>query len=407
MLTYEHDIFSDEINFTQGEFVVNQNIIDLLFALLRSSICDYRLQETEKELLSEDLLQKIFVISKKHDVSHLFATGLDKNGLLESGNDKIGNDVIMAVYRYTHLSYEYDKVCDTLENANIPFIPLKGSVLRQWYPEPWMRTSCDIDILVHEGDVEKASSYLVDNLEYKREEKGSHDISLFSPGKMHIELHYDLVEDGVLNSSSNVLRTVWETAILHKNKKNQFEMSDEMFYFYHVAHMAKHFVNGGCGIRSFIDLWILDTLNDVDQDKRNELLQQGNLLQFAEIARQLSKVWFGNAEHTEITRQMEQYILLGGVYGTNENRVAVQQQKEGGRLKYAISRIFMSYDNLKFQYPILQKHRWLTPIMEVRRWFKLVFCGRIKNSVSELKHNNNISSTEAESMQAFLNNIGL
>ena len=65
------------------------------------------------------------------------------------------------------------------------------------------------------------------------------------------------------------------------------------------------------------------------------------------------------------------------------------------------------YDVIKFHYPVLQKHRWLTPIMEVRRWFKLIFCGHAKRTVRELKYNSNISRAEAENAQAFLKNIGL
>ena len=77
----------------------------------------------------------------------MVAEGLNKNGLLAKENQEVGNEIIKAIYRHAQLSYEYVAVCDALETAQIPFIPLKGSVLRKWYPEPWMRTSCDIDIL--------------------------------------------------------------------------------------------------------------------------------------------------------------------------------------------------------------------------------------------------------------------
>lgn len=378
-----------------------------LFILLRAAIHGNQLQETERTHLSDDVISELFMLAKRHDIAHLYAVGLDINGLLQNATDEIGKEIIKAIYRYTQISYEYIKLCDTLEAAHIAFMPLKGSVLRKWYPEPWMRTSCDIDILVKADEVDKAAEYLVNSLGYVHNGKGSHDISLFSPGKQHIELHYDLVEDGWANASSEVLKSVWETAVVHEGKKYWLEMPDEMFYFYHLAHMAKHFEQGGCGIRPFIDLWILDGIDGVDVVKRNELLMQGNLLKFTEVARRLSKVWLDNAEHTEITKQMEQYILRGGVYGTSENRIAVQQQKKGGRLKYALSKIFIPYDTIKFHYPILQKHRWLTPIMEVRRWFKLAFCGHAKRSMRELKQNSKISVSEAENIQSFLKNIGL
>jgi hypothetical protein len=85
----------------------------------------------------------------------------------------------------------------------------------------------------------------------------------------------------------------------------------------------------------------------------------------------------------------------------------VQQQKKGGRVKYALSKIFLPYDVIKFHYPVLQKHRCLTPLMQVRRWCKLIFCGHLKRSAKELQYNNSITDTEAKNIQNFLHNIGL
>ncbi len=385
---------------------MSQNTVVLLFSLLRSAICGEGLDEKSKEAFSSDVVHELYLLSKKHDISHLIEYALNKNRIA-NGEQEFGHEAIKAAYRYEQLNYEYIGLCEILERAQIAFIPLKGSVIRKYYPEPWMRTSCDIDILVRENEAENIASYLVDNHGYLRETKTSHDISLFSPNNKHIELHYDLVELGWANASFKVLRAAWETSLVHEDKMYWREMPDEMFYFYHIAHMAKHFEQGGCGIRPFIDLWILDNIPEAEVDKRDELLRQGDLLKFAEAARLLSRVWLGGAEHTEITKQMESYVLSGGVYGTNENRIAIQQQKKGGRLKYALSKIFIPYDTIKFHYPILQKHRWLTPIMEVRRWFKLVFCGHAKRSMQELKHNGSISAIEAENIQMFLKNVGL
>ena len=68
---------------------------------------------------------------------------------------------------------------------------------------------------------------------------------------------------------------------LCENSKFRYEMTDEFFYFYHIAHMAKHFENGGCGIRPFVDLVVLDRMDSENFSKRDELLKSGGLLQFA------------------------------------------------------------------------------------------------------------------------------
>lgn len=48
---------------------------------------------------------------------------------------------MIAIYRYEKINYELNRLRSALNEAQIPFIPLEGSVLRQYYPEPWMRTS--------------------------------------------------------------------------------------------------------------------------------------------------------------------------------------------------------------------------------------------------------------------------
>lgn len=386
---------------------MDQRSIQILFALLRSAICGTILTEEERNICSFELIQDLLKISDDHDITPILAMGLKQNGLVSKENSGIEKHILKAVYRYERLRHEYENLCNALEKAQIPFLPLKGSVIRKYYPEAWMRTSCDIDILVREEDTEKAKMLLVNEYGYICHGQSSHDVSLFTPTNIHIELHYDLVEDGSANKASEVLKNVWNTAVNRDSFSFWYEMPDEMYYFYHLAHMAKHFENGGCGIRPFIDLWILDNIQGANVEIRNKLLEQGELLKFADVARKLSRVWLENEEYDAVCKQMDDYILRGGVYGNDENRIIVQQQKNGGRLKYALSKIFISYDEIKFLYPILQKHRWLTPIMEVRRWFKLIFCGQLKHSAKELKYNSNITDTEAQKMQEFLNSIGL
>lgn len=395
---------------------MNYEAKKILFDLLRSAVCGNHIPESERALLSEDVLGEIFNISNKYDIAHLVSQGLYINGLITPENtadteckccQQFYKSQIISIYRYERIKHDYDKICETLEEEHIPFLPLKGAVIRDYYPEPWMRTSCDIDILVHKSDLKRVIDVFTEKHNYRFDHKLSHDVSMFSTSGLHIEFHYDLLEKGLINDSAEILSKVWDVSCVKNGYHCFYEMPDEMFYFYHIAHMAKHFENGGCGIRPFIDLWILDRIDTANPDKRNELLTSGKLLKFADTARRLSRVWFEGEKTDDLLLQMEDYILRGGLYGSNENRIIVQQQKKGGRLQYALSKIFIPYDMIKFYYPILQKHRWLTPIMEVRRWGKLIFCGHLKRTVKELNYNKNIDKTDADSTRKFLCDIGL
>lgn len=386
---------------------MDQRTIQILFALLRSAICGTKLTEGERNIYSPDMLQDLLKISSKHDVVHLVVLGLKQNNLIPQDKMDIEKYLLKSVYRYERIRYEYENLCAALEKAQISFLPLKGSVIRKYYPEPWMRTSCDIDVLVHREDLENAISYLSKNLNYIEKERATHDVSLFTQTGVHVELHFDLVEEGRANDAIDVLRTVWDDVMLHENNNFWYEMSDRFFYFYHIAHMAKHFENGGCGIRPFIDLWILDHMNDVDKVARDTLLSQGNLLKFTTVSRKLSEVWFGGKEADELTLEMQNFILHGGVYGSTDNRVALQQKKKGGRFGYVLSRMFIPYAKLKRYYPVLEKHRWLMPIMQIRRWFMLLNPNVARMAKNEMSANKNIENSEANVMNDFLENIGL
>ena len=125
------------------------------------------------------------------------------------------------------------------------------------------------------------------------------------------------------------------------------------------------------------------------------------------MARALCGVWFENAAPDPATQQLEDYILRGGVYGSSENHIAVQQQKQGGRLRYLLSKIFLPFDTIKYHYPVLQKHPWLMPVMQVRRWCKLLFCGHALRVTRQVAYGWQITGEAEEKTKIFLKNIGL
>jgi hypothetical protein len=392
------------------EVIMNQQTVDIMFSLLRYELCSGKCLESDDVDVLQEQMDALYKISKFHDIAHLVGHALITQGLLTRESEffkKYEKEQMLAVFRYEKMNYEFYELCNMLEEEKIPFLPLKGVIMRKYYPEPWMRTSCDIDILVRETDIVRATEAFVTHLKYTNNGSGPHDVSLTSPSGIHIELHYILLEDFRANENYKILKKVWNNVFLEENHAYQYTMNDEMFYFYHIVHMANHFVHGGCGIRPFIDLWILEHQVVHEDNKRNELLKQGGVFRFANCARCLSEVWFSNQTMDEISLNMQEYLLVGGIYGTVKNKVLVTQKKKGGRVRYILSRIFISYDSLKYLYPILQKHKWLTPVMQIRRWFRIVFCKRLRGSIYEISVSRNISKEQLFKTQMLLDSIGL
>ncbi len=379
-----------------------------LLALIRVAVCGAQADEQLKIACTPELLEQVYTLAARHDLAHLAGQGASRLGLPDSEPmQKCRQAAMMALYRYTRLSREYQMVCQALEEAEIPFIPLKGSVLRDSYPEPWMRTSCDMDILVHEADLDAATQCLTERLNYVNRGKSGHDVALQAPGGDCLELHYTMIEDFVSPRSQTILDSIWTDARPLPGKKFHLEISDGLFYYYHMIHMAKHVINGGCGIRTFLDVWILNNRVSHDRQARCALLEQGGLTAFAQAAEQLSRIWFDGEARDPLSGQLEQFVLSGGTYGTMTNRVTLNRTKEGGKLRYVLSRIFLPYDVIKYEYPVLQKHKWLTPGCEVIRWFRLVFGKGLRRGALEMKAAATDSQSKGDTARQLLDYLGL
>lgn len=358
---------------------------------------------------NDEELSGLYSLSMAHDIAHITGAALKENSMLKDGEikDAFERAVFTAVYRNGKLSYELSNIKKCFNEKRIPFIPLKGAVLMNCYPEPWMRTSSDIDVLVREEDLKIAADALKELFGCDYKPRGSHDIQFISQNNVHVELHYRLFKENEAANAEKPFSRIFDSA-LRVGTTSECLLTEEMFYYYHIAHMAKHIMNGGCGIRPFLDLWILDRRGGYDEEKEKALLEEGGLLRFSESAKKLSRVWFEGKEHDEVTKALEEYIVSGGVYGNMENKVLARQtEKGGGKVRYALSRIWLPYETMRYHYPTLDGKKALLPLYEVIRWLKLIFFGGIKRSVNELKINKDIGKSTAEGAHELLSELGL
>lgn len=311
-------------------------------------------------------LAPLYNLSCAHDLAHLAGIALSGLPVLSDASEyaeKFKTAQIMAEYRYVQTEYEENRIYETLEKAGIDYIPLKGAVIKHFYPSPEMRTSCDIDILVREEDAERAVSLLSSELSFRFGGRTTHDYSGTAPDGVRAEIHFGLVEYD--SKISSVLSGVWETAE-KEEAGHRYRMTDEMFIAYHMAHMAKHFVHGGCGIRPFMDLYLIK--KNKPGISENTISECG-LLAFYRKSLILADSWFSGKTPDPSVSDMSDYILSAGVYGSVLNRAAVSQVKNGGKSKHIISRLLISADVLEQQYPKLKKHRWLLPYYRTKRLF--------------------------------------
>ncbi len=384
------------------------NIENMLFSLLRSQICTTKANDSLPSSVTEEELSALYTLAHRHDLAHIIAQALSRHHLLGHGgtDDDFRQALAEAAYRNEQFQYEFSEICRALTDDAIPHLPLKGAAIRTLYPAPWMRTSCDIDILVHESDLDRAAEALTEALGCRASEKRNyHDIALFCPGGIPIELHFSIREN--MPAPDRLLSRVWEFSFPSSEGKMTYQQSETYLLFHIIAHMAYHFQYGGCGIRPLMDLYLLESKTSPDRALLHSMLEESGLQRFYSCVRALIGVWFGTDPHTDLTKNMQKFILSGGAYGTRSNFETVRQQRAGGSTQYIFQRIFMPYDDLKQKYPVLEKHRFLTPMYQAVRWCGLLRGKKLSRSIQTLRRIRNLDADKIETVHNLLKEVGL
>ena len=334
-------------------------------SILRYEICGTELPQSFAVSDEEALIR----LSEKQDLTHLVYDALTRSGV-GCGSQKAMSQYYAALWRVEQMDYELGRISELFETHGIDFMPLKGAVMRGMYPQRWMRTSADIDILLRAEQEEEAEALLAEKLGYLQdtEHQGVHHASFFSPeNHVHIEPHRMLFHEIHSDKYTDHFRSVWDRALQDPaGRGHRYMLSDAERYAFHIAHMEKHLhLGGGCSVRGLIDLWFLDRMPDADKEGRKRLLEECSLTLFESRMRGLIDAWMDGCPAEN--EQLEQYVLEGYLYGTTERKAELDIKKQG-RLGYFIRRAFMPYKTMKTQYPVLEKHPYLLPVMWPVRW---------------------------------------
>lgn len=312
-------------------------------------------------------------------------------------------DLRAQYYNTLALYYQRTEVANYIGELftknQVDYFYVKGQGISSLYPEPYLRTMGDIDIVIHEKDMTIAMEVLRDAGFIPDEyNEISNTEKIFTKDGILVEVHHALlygskdtdetVNDDILNYFDNC----WEYISNHN-------LDVSYHFLYVLVHLRKHLMNKGIGIRPFIDLAILSN-RKLDWDYLIDSLKELQLLEFAQIVSGLIFRWWGIRSPLTIAITNDFYldatdeILNAGVYGkenTEVKRRATNQLISGSnRIKVALELVFPSYKMMtkSDKYCGLIGKPMLLPIYWVYRWFSRGGIGNISLFVNTFARKN-------------------
>ena len=341
-------------------------------------------KEAKDLSIDKEKLSFFYKISKYHSLRAVFYQALvnTKVNIDKELLPKIEQDYLLNVRKSLSFAEERKALFQYLNEQGIDYLPLKGIIIKDYYPDEFTREFADNDILFDEKKDKLVKEFFVER-DYEIEvfRKSNHDVYQKKPFfnfEMHRALFGETGDNGKIIKYFNNYLT---KAPIRENKEHY--LSDEDFYIYFTAHSYKHYHNSGCGIRTLIDYYLYLKKTDLDFDYINKELKKLDLVDFSNQIRSISTKVFDGEPLNDEEEQVLLYIASSGTYGTLEHSVA-KGVKSKGKFGYFMSRVFPPYLFYKYAYRWAYRCPILIPIAWTMRFFRIIFTNP-KKATNELK----------------------
>ncbi len=349
------------------------------------------LNDTEPVAMPEGMtLEGLYAYQNEQDVTNMAYVALQKLGFSAGQLKEFQEDYKLNMLREARFELGGQQVFDAFEKAEINFLPLKGAILKNYYPNPALRTFTDIDIYVGK-DFEKAEKVLFE-LGYEKTGFDEHnDVGYSKKPSLHIELHKELFPDDY------DFEGYFDEPFKHTDLKDGYKYyhlyKTDDFFIHVLCHLYKHFTFGGCGLRQYLDIYVMTKKMELDMDYIRSELRSFGMEGFLDTTLKLDRFFFDGEKPDDELIEIAEFVFNNSTFGNAENRLVLDYDKQNGEkrtlwgnIKYFMDRWGLNYSQMKERYKVLKYLPFLLPFCWIYRLITALLFRRntIKSSVDDV-----------------------
>lgn len=351
--------------------------------------------------------EKLYKLCEMHKVTSMVASAVASSDAPDDVKGKFRKQLFRCAARHTAQEQERVELTRLFSHEGIRHCFLKGSKVSRYYDEPEMRFMLDMDVYIEPSKLEKASEIMKNRGYEIYIAEDDKDIGFMKKPFLNIELHKELKYD--YDKGYEYYKGAF-SRLKVSDDSLALDMEKEDFYVYILSHTAHHFETAGTGIRSIVDHYYLrkKLRPECDEIKLSEGLTQTGLSAFSERMDKLCDYWFCGGEGDESIKEIAEYIILSGVYGTQANEYLSGIRRgdySEKKSSYFIARLFPGLKSMSIRYPMLRKIPLLLPVFWVVRLVTALFDK--ESLVAEVRTVNSATEEEKSQFVEFLERNGL
>ena len=353
----------------------------------------------------------VYSVARAHGVCNIVYYGIKelKIELSDELREKFEKEATVALMKEATMSYMCERVLKLFEEQGVYAAPLKGYFLKDLYPTTDMRTMCDVDILIRQDKLETARN-IMEQIGFPICEESEHEVVYKKPPYVSIELHKMLLKKSTSEKLYVYYENIWDKLVSTKNNEYIKAMNNEDFYIYMIVHIAKHYLNGGTGLRNILDIFVFNKKCTTDKNYLQSEFDHLGLSEFRKTAEDLANYWFGGEPTSNIEAEiMSEYILSGGAYGNIKFAKAAYAIKkckgnaQRAQYKWLVNVLFPKYENMVFLYPELEKKPAFLPYYWIKRLISKLFSKKRKVILDM----SNVSKDNIDALKKHFDNLDL
>ena len=158
-------------------------------AMLELVICSIKGEIPSSEFIETLNFEALFKVCQKHILTACVAYALESAGIQ---NKEFSQAKEKSIRKNILLDADRNRVCQRLEQEKIWHMPLKGAILKDWYPKLGMRQMSDNDIL-YDGKYRQRIKEIMLELGFSCEHfEENNDDSYFKLPVSNFEMHNEL-----------------------------------------------------------------------------------------------------------------------------------------------------------------------------------------------------------------------
>ena len=330
-------------------------------------------------------LEAVLKFAKLHLLSATAAYALEKTVPLPTE----WQDAKAASIRKTIIfNSERAKVLQALDENGIWYLPLKGCILKDYYPKAAMREMADNDILCDGNRMSDVKKIML-ILGYRCVEFGRSKHDVYHKKNMNFEMHKTLFNPVISPAFASYFENIKDRLIKDEGNQFGYHLKDEDFYIHSLCHMYFHYNDAGIGLRALLDVYVMNKkkrqLMDWDYIRRE--LERLELNSFEQEVRSLADRTF-SLEPLSPEEQKQLTILINstcfGLYSSYLAKRMAHIDSRAAKRKYIFRRFFPDSNYLRINYPTVYRYKILYPFLLVFRLFHGLIIRR-KRLIQEYK----------------------